>query len=189
RDTHELRDCKSAIVGMSIDTSADSGAAESQFMQILGVGADVVCSLPNRQPVSGKFLPEPNWHSVLHVRSARLHYFPELLALLFKARGDRIEYGIELLQFDERCQTHRRWEDVVRRLSIVDVIVWMNPLVLAKLAAKNLLRTVGDDFVRVHVKADTGSCLKDIHDELAIPFAVDDLLCRSNDGVRNFRVD
>ena len=173
---------------MCVDSSAHSRAAKPEFMQVFGIRTDIGCGFPNRKPIGSEFLAEPNWHRVLHVGAAGLHHFPEFFALLVEAPSDRVEHWIEFLQFDECGQAHRGREDVVRRLPIVDVVVGMNSFVLAQPAAEDLFGAIGDYLVRIHVEADAGARLKDINHKLAVPFAVDHLLCGSNDGVGNLRV-
>src|SRR5438270_277090 len=72
---------------------------------------------------------------------------------------------------------------IVGGLSVIDVIVGMDALVLAEPTAKNLLRPIRDHLVRIHVKANAGSGLKYVHNKFAIPLTVNHFLCGGDDGV------
>ena len=106
------------------------------------------------------------------------------LFAFFLQRGDEaVERGIELLQFEQRRQTHGGRKDVVGGLPVIDVIVGMNVLVLAKCSAQQLGGAVGDDLVAVHVEADARTGLEDVHDEVLVPLALLDFLGRLDDRV------
>ncbi len=63
------------------------------------------------------------------------------------------------------------------------MVVGVDRRVLPEFASQDLVGPVGDHLVGVHVHANARAGLKNIHDELAIPFAVDHFLGRLDDGV------
>src|SRR5688572_15776983 len=80
-----------------------------------------------------------------------------------------------------RRNVHRGWKRVVRRLAPVDVIVRMDRLFGAHLAAGHLDRAVGYDFVRVHVRLRAAAGLPDEEGEVLVKLAVDHLIRGSDD--------
>jgi hypothetical protein len=100
-------------------------------------------------------------------------------------------------------EVYRRGDDVVRGLAHVDVVVGVDRLPGAELAAPDLDRAVRDDLVGVHVRGGPGPGLEDVEDELVVQVALHDLLRRLDDvvpealvqkpqlvvGVRSFELD
>ena len=115
--------------------------------------------------------------------AAGLHDAVKLRCLGAEGPGQSVQHGVERFERQEGADAHGRREDVVGRLAIVDMVVGMDFGILPELAAKNLIGPVGDDFVGVHVQADAGAGLENIHHELGIPLAVDHFLRGLNDGV------
>jgi hypothetical protein len=72
---------------------------------------------------------------------------------------------------------------VVGRLGHVDVIVGVDRLLRAHLAAEHLDGAVGNDLVGIHVGLGARSCLPDDEREVIVMLAVDDLLRGGNDGL------
>ena len=101
----------------------------------------------------------------------------------------------------ERGDTHRRWDSVVGGLRHVDVIVGVDQLRIAALAAENLDGAVGEDLVGVHVMRGACARLIDIHDEVLLPVArqrcaemvtpvlAKDLVARLDDRVGYTRIE
>ncbi len=96
---------------------------------------------------------------------------------------------VELLQLQQRRQSHRCREDVVGRLAVVDVVVGMNVLVLAARAAQQLRGAVGDDLVAVHVEADARARLEYIDGEVLVPLAFLNFFRRFDNRLRRLLVD
>ena len=59
----------------------------------------------------------------------------------------------------------------------------MDVLVLAQLAAQQLGGAIGDDLVAVHVEADAGARLENVHHEFLVPLALLNFLGGLDDGV------
>src|ERR1700758_2636665 len=84
----------------------------------------------------------------------------------------------------ERGNVDGGGNDVVAGLAAIDVVVRMNRFVAA-FAAEDFDGAIGDHFVGVHVGRGAGTGLENVHHELRVPFAVDHLLRRLLDGLRN----
>ena len=137
----------------------------------------------DRAGVGMKLLAQPHRNCIHHVGAAGFQNVMKLFTFFFQRGDEAVERGIQFFQFQQRGQTHRSGEDVVGRLPVVDVVVGMNVLVLAQRAAQQLGGAVGDDLVAVHVEADAGARLKDVHDELLVPLALLDFFGGFDDGV------
>jgi len=69
-----------------------------------------------------------------------------------------------------------RGENVVARLSQIDMIIRMNRFVNPLLAPQNHIGSIGDDLVGIHVGGGSGARLKDIENKLVVPSPLHDLL-------------
>src|ERR1035438_2448358 len=96
----------------------------------------------------------------------------EFLALIVELNGQGVQRRVKSFQFKQRRQSHRSREDVIGGLAIINVVIGMRVRVLAELASEQLGGTVGDDFVGVHVEADSSSGLKYIDNERVVPLSV-----------------
>ena len=79
---------------------------------------------------------------------------------------------------------HRRREGVVGGLALVDVVVGVDGLLRAHLAAEDLDRAVRDDLVGVHVGLRPAPGLPDDQREVFVELALDDFVGRLDDGLR-----
>ncbi len=108
----------------------------------------------------------------------------------FRQRGDQVvERRVEFFQLQQRRQAHGGGEDVVRRLPVVDVVVGMDMLVLAPRAAQQFRCAVRDDFIAVHVEADTRASLENVDHEMLVPLALLHFLGGRDDRVGSFLID
>ena len=78
---------------------------------------------------------------------------------------------------------------VVGGLRHVDVVVGMDQLVVAALAAEDLDGAVGQHLVGVHIVRGASARLIDIHHEVLVPLAVQYLVGGLDDGVGDVRVE
>jgi hypothetical protein len=78
---------------------------------------------------------------------------------------------------------YRRGDDVVRGLAHVDVVVGVDGLFGAEIAAHCLYCTVRDDLVGVHVGGGPGAGLEDVEYELVVELALHDLFGGPDDGI------
>src|SRR5690554_4662214 len=79
-------------------------------------------------------------------------------------------------------------EHIVGRLGAVNVVVRMDWLVTASWLPGQLISTVGDDFVQVHVGLGTASGLPDAQRELRVMAPFDDLVASLNNQLGTFVV-
>src|SRR6266480_5359864 len=114
-----------------------------------------------------------------------------LSCLAFRQERPRqAAHGVEQRgQLGQRGQTDRGRDHVVRGLGHVDVVVRMHRLVRATLAAKQLVRAVGEDLVTVHVVRGARPRLVGIHHELVAVFAGQHLVSRPHDRVGELGVE
>jgi hypothetical protein len=89
---------------------------------------------------------------------------------------------------EDGAEFHGGGVDVVGGLGEVDVVVGVQPGVVALGAAEDFQRAVGDDFVGVHVRGRPGAALDDVHHELVGESAGQDVLAGLFDGVGAFGV-
>ena len=95
------------------------------------------------------------------------------------------ELGEGLEQFpgrEDRAELDRGGVDVVGGLAEVDVVVGVQPGVVALRVPEDFQGPVGDDLVGVHVRGGPGAALDDVDDELLAEFAVHDLGAGLPDG-------
>src|SRR3989454_10709730 len=83
-----------------------------------------------------------------------------------------------LVDLQQRGDVNRRWDDVVRGLAHVHMVVRMDGAFLPERVAEDLVRTVRDHFVRVHVRRGPTASLEDVERELRVQLAVHHFLTR-----------
>ena len=171
------------IIGMGVDAGAYRRSAEPDLAQQFRLLMNGFCRALDRRGVGAELLAQPHGDRILHVSASRLEYMMKLFALLCQCGDKVIERGVKFFELQQRRQTHGAREDIVSRLPIVDVVVGMNVLVLAERAAQQLGGAVGDDLVAIHVEADAGARLEDVHYEFVIPLALLNFLSGRNDRV------
>src|SRR5439155_9563998 len=94
---------------------------------------------------------------------ANLDDVPEFLRLRFKRALQLFQRRDEtVLQLFRGADMDHGRDHVVARLAHVDVIVRMNVLARSNRFARKLRAPVGDDFVRVRVRARAGAGLKNV---------------------------
>src|SRR5881398_1176297 len=153
-------------VGDALRDLGIGGAPDPKIAQRIAHLADAVRVALDRVAVRDELLPQSNRRRVLQVRPARLEDLVECLAFR-QERPRQAAHRVEQRgQLGQRGQTDRGWDHVVRGLGHVDVVVRMHRLVLATLAAQQLVRAVGEDLVTVHVVRRPRARLVRIHDEL-----------------------
>src|SRR5256885_11254432 len=94
-----------------------------------------------------------------------------LLSFLIERIDERIQHGIKLFKFEQSGQPHSRRKHIISALAIIHMVIGMGFRVVAERAAKNLDRPVGNNFIRVHMKADARARLKNIDYKLLVPLA------------------
>ena len=89
------------------------------------------------------------------------------------------------LDCDVQRDLHRGGIDVVRRLAQVHMVVRVNVGVVAARVVHQLEGAVGDHLVRVHVGRRPGAALDHVDHEVLVMASGANLLCRSNDDLRD----
>ena len=174
---------------MGVDAGADSGAAEAEFAQAFGLLGNVGAGFANGDGVGGKFLAETNRDRILQMRAAGLENAVELFGFLFERAGKRIQHGVQVFERQQSPQAHSGRENIVGGLAVVHVVVGMDVRVLPKRAAEQLIGSIGDHLVGIHVEADAGSGLKHVNENCFVPLAIDDFLRSFRDGLGTTRFD
>ena len=121
--------------------------------------------------------------------SSDLHNGIEFLRLCFERRLKLSQRGNQRpLDGFQRRNVHRGGNDVVAGLPHVDVIVRMNRILRTDDSAEHLDGTIGNDFVRVHVRGGSRTGLEDIENKVLIELAVDHFLGGFDDRVADLLV-
>ena len=170
-------------LGIGAHAGAHRGTTERQLMQD---GGSLTASAPRALDLAGiaqEFLAEPDRSGVLEMRAPGFDNAPELVRLgaqrplQHRQRGDQI-VGDQ----DRRGDVDGRGDDVVARLTQVDVVIGMHRVPRTPRAPEKLDCAVADHLVGVHVGRRSASRLKHIHDELRVQLPGDDILGCSGDG-------
>ena len=86
--------------------------------------------------------------------------------------------------FQKRChQLSGGGNDIIGGLCHIHMIVGMHFIVAALFSAQQLIGTVGNDFVDVHVGAGSGASLDGIDDEFLFEFSTDHFITGTNNRV------
>src|SRR5438874_2498179 len=96
----------------------------------------------------------------------------KLFSFFLERINQRIQHWIKLFQLQQSGQSHSRRKDIISALAVIHVVIGMGFRIVAERAAKNLDRTVGDDFIGVHMKTDARAGLKNIDYKLPVPLAL-----------------
>src|SRR5438128_1899702 len=86
-----------------------------------------------------------------------------------------------LVDFEQGGDVDRRRDDVVRGLAHVHVVIRMDGAFLPERMAQDLVRTVRDHLVRVHVRRGPAAGLEDVEREVRVQLPVHHLLTRLDD--------
>ncbi len=118
------------------------------------------------------------------MRTAGLDDVVELAGLVVQGAAQLLERGQQVfLDGDQGRQMDGGRDDVVGGLAHVDVVVGVDGLLGADLAAHDLYGPVGDHLVGVHVGRGAAAGLEDVEDEGRIELTLDDLLGGRDDRV------
>ena len=135
--------------------------------------------------VAREFLAERQRHRVHQVGAADFDDVGELLGLGVQRVAQLLHRGHQ--QVDDllgRRDMHRGRKRVVGGLRHIDVVVGMDRLLAAHLAAGQFDRAVRDDLVGVHVGLGAAAGLPDAQRKLGVELARGDLLGRLHDQPR-----
>ena len=159
----------------SVQTSAHSGAALCQFVDVWQAHLNAFDALGNLMRVATKFLTEGQRGRILSVGTANFDDVFELFRL-------RSQSSVEFAQTREQyvtcvhtdCDVHCGREGVVRRLTHVAVVVRVNGRFRCQLTAEDFNSAVRDHFVRVHVRLCARASLPNNEREVVVEFSFDD---------------
>ena len=126
--------------------------------------------------VGPEFLSESNRDRVLQLCATHLQDIIELLGLIRERLIETLQLDLCLDEELEHGDLTGGWEDVVRGLTAVHVIVRIYEGVVALFTAEDLDRTVRDDLVRVHVEARACAALDRVDDEGVAELVGDSLI-------------
>ena len=162
---------------MAVQSRADRGAADGQFLDFTDGGADVLNAQFALARVAAEFLAEPNGRGVHEMRAADFNDVPKFLRLRIERaaqcveRGD--ERGAELLGDGD---VNRGGDDVVRRLAHVHVVVRVHGIARADRLARELRAAVRDHLVGVHIRRGAAAGLEEVDREMRIERALHDFI-------------
>ena len=120
----------------------------------------------------GHFLPHRQRRRIHQMRAPNFHHVGKHAGLGGQCIAQPFNRWDQHFSHARRCRNvHRRGKRIVRRLRHVHIIIWMNRLLAAQHAPRNLNRAIGNHFVRVHVGLRAAAGLPDAQWELIIQFA------------------
>ena len=156
----------------SVESGADSGAANSELVDSRQTGLDSRDAVVKLLDVAGELLAERQRRRVHHMRSADLDDVLELLLLGEERVAQLLESGEQnIVDFKSSGDVHRGRISAVRRLRLVHVIVGVDGRLGADLAAEKQVGAVRNDLVAVHVRLRARASLED--DERKVTFVVE----------------
>src|SRR6266571_3938911 len=88
-----------------------------------------------------------------------------------------------------RRNVNRRWEDVVRRLAHVHVVIRVNHRLVPYLAKEKLDRAISDDLVHGHIRRSHGTFLEYFNNDLFLKSSLHYLLGPGDDSLALLRVN
>ena len=98
----------------------------------------------------------------MRVRPSNLDDVRVLLGLVVKGSLQLLQTRQQhILDFNCCGDVHGGGVGVVAALAFVDMVIWVDRLFAAKLTAKNLYCSVGDDLIGVHVRLSSRTSLPD----------------------------
>jgi len=123
------------------------------------------------------------------LRSADLKHVVELATLRRERPCEQLVLDEQGVGADHHRDSDRRRVDVICALASIDVIDWVQKLVLTPLVAHDFQPAVGNDFVGVHVGAGASATLNHSDAELIVQFACNDLCTHLLDDLRLRRIE
>jgi hypothetical protein len=103
--------------------------------------------------ISGKLLSQSQWRGILQMGPSNLDDILEFLCLFIQGSMQLFQARDEMLgDLHDGGNVHDGGKRVVGGLRHVDMVIWMDGILGAELAAQEGDCAVGDDFVDVHVE-------------------------------------
>ena len=170
-------------LGMRVESGTDRRAADREIVDVRERFLDRDHRAIELHDVARELLTERERRRVLEVRAADLHD----IGPGFRLRVERVAERLDRRQhIDDRLgrrHVHRGRKRVVRGLRHVHVVVGMDGLLRAHLAARELDRPVRDHFVDVHVRLRSGARLPDAERKVRVEIARDYFVRGAHDEI------
>ena len=176
------------VAGRAVEPGADGGGAERDRQQLVGGGVEVVGGLPAHERVGAELLAQRHGHGVLQFRAAHLQDPGELRGLGGQRAPQVAQRAGRVPGRQVHGQLDRGGEHVVGRLRAVDVVVGVQPGVVALGEPEAFQGPVGHDLVGVHVGRGAGAALHHVDHELVAEGAVQHVVTGADDRIAVDRV-
>ena len=174
-----------------VDASANGGTALGEESQVGDRALDALDAVVELGNVARELLCQGERGGILKMGSADLDDLLgfEIVNLLLESITQVAQRGDKLVrELENGGNMHDGGEGVVGGGAAVDMVVGVDGLLAAHLAAEDLNGTVGDDLVSVHVGLGTGTGLPDNEGEVVQELAISDLLSGLLDGASNLGI-
>jgi hypothetical protein len=167
-----------------VQAGADGGAALRQFHQGRQRLLDALDAVLDLLGIAAELLAQRQRRGVLGMGAADLDDVAPGLGL-------GVQRGVQMFQGRDQVvdhlfgagDVHGRGIGVVGRLAHIDVVVGVDRLLGAHLAAQNLDRAIRDHLIGVHVRLGARTRLPDHQREVVVQLAFDHLIGGLDDGV------
>src|SRR5438445_13760338 len=154
---------------MRVETRSHCSPAQRQFHQNI---PSLLCPLdpmPDHTRVATKLLTQSNRDSVLKVGPTCIDGIIKLSRLPLKSLSKDTQAWQKVANnLFRRRNVNRRWEDVVRRLAHVHVVIRVNHRLVHSLAPEKLDRAIRDDLVHVHIRGSHATRLEAVNSALVV---------------------
>ncbi len=150
-----------------IEPRAGGGAPNPDATHPFGGGGDPFAVVAHGEGVGAKFLAHRDGHRILQVGATRFDHIGEFNRFGFEGLGQMIDDAQQFIDAPQGAQANRTRDGVVGALSHVDVVVgvdWFFAVVEG--IAEDLIGTIGQHFVQIHVVAGAGAGLEGVYHKL-----------------------
>ncbi len=173
---------------MRIEACASRCAANAKTTQSFGCLPQLFDPALNGFGPGAHFLPYPDRHCVLKMCATRLDDAVPFHSLLARFCNKVFQRCYQLVKTPQHTQAYRCRDRIVSALCHVHMVIGANGFLLggSQRKAEDLVGTVGDYFIDIHVMAGASTRLERINNKLVIPFSGDDLIRCLNDGICHF---
>src|SRR5207247_2505845 len=166
---------------MRVETRSHCSPAQRQFQQYI---PSLLCPLDpvtDHTRVATKLLTQSNRDSVLKVGPTCFDDIVKLSRLPLKSLSQDTQAWQKFANnLFRRRNVNRRWEDVVRRLAHVHVVIRVNHRLVPSLAPEKLDRAIRDDLVHVHIRRRPATRLEDFNNDLVAKSSLHHLISRGH---------
>ena len=175
---------------MGVQPGADRGAALGELIEPVQRLLDPLHAVRNLRRVAAELLAEGQRCRVLQMGAADLENVLERLCLVLQRLIELRQRWVEPVgELERRRDMHGGREGIVGGLAEIDVIVGMDRVLGAELAAEELACPVGDHLVQIHVRLRARAGLPHEQREMRIVPAFDHLVGCRHDSLGQALVD